>query len=222
MGGNNGGAELVISWDVLYVFLTVVGIDIILSGDNAIVIGAAASRLPPEDRRRAISYGIVGAAVLRIFFAFIAFQLLKIVGLLLAGGLLLLWVAWTMWREFQAQEHETSVAAETAAEITSLGRRMGWRDRPFRQALTTIIIADVSMSLDNVLAVTGAAHDHLYILIFGLALSVMLMAIAAHYIANLLARYNWLMYVGIALVAFVAFRMIYDGSLEVGHALALV
>jgi len=212
----------VIDVELLTVFFTVIGIDIILSGDNAIVIGAAASRLPSHARRRVIGYGIIGAAVLRIFFACIAFYLLQIIGLLLAGGLLLLWVAWTMWREYRAEAEDVSMAESTATALGEVEHKIGWKSRPFRQALTTIILADVSMSLDNVLAVTGAAHDHIYILIFGLALSVLLMAIAANYIANLLAEHRWLMFVGIGLVAAVAFRMIYTGSMEVGHALAIL
>lgn len=208
--------------DFLTVLLTVIGIDIILSGDNAIVIGAAASRLPYHARRRVITYGIIGAAVLRIFFAFIAFHLLQIIGLLLAGGLLLLWVAWTMWREYRSEADDMSMDATTAQALGDVEQKIGWKSRPFRQALTTIILADVSMSLDNVLAVTGAAHDHLGILIFGLALSVLLMAVAAHWIANLLAKYNWLMFVGIGLVAAVALQMIYEGSIEVGVSLGML
>ncbi len=208
--------------ELITIFLTVIGIDIILSGDNAIVIGAAASRLPSHARRRVIAYGIVGAAVLRVFFALIAFHLLQIIGLLLAGGLLLLWVAWTMWREYRAEANDFFLSETMAFAPGQPDSHIGWKSRPFRQALTTIILADVSMSLDNVLAVTGAAHDHLYILIFGLALSVFLMAIAANYIADLLAKHRWLMFVGIGLVAAVAFRMIYDGSVEVGHALAFL
>lgn len=203
-------------WTVL---LTVIGIDIILSGDNAIIIGTAAARLPPEARRKAIAYGIAGAAIMRIFFAIIAFYLLQVIGLLLAGGLLLLWVTWTMWRELHADDVLLEPAELVSNSAEPALQNIGWKSKAFRSAIYTILIADVSMSLDNVLAVTGAAHNHMYILIFGLALSIALMAVAANWVAGLLSRYHWLMYLGIALVFLVAIDMIWRGGIEVGNAM---
>lgn len=193
-------------------FLQVVMIDLVLAGDNAIVIGLAAAGLPKEQRNKAILVGVIAATVLRIVFAGLTIQLLQIVGLLLAGGILLLWVCWKMWRELR-----TSSADEEAAELALEGT-----DAPstaprktFGQAAWQILIADVSMSLDNVLAVAGAAREHPYVMIFGLVLSIALMGLAASYIARLLQRYRWIAYVGLLIILYVALKMIYEGALEI-------
>ncbi|MBF9195698.1 TerC family protein [Microvirga terrestris] len=200
-------------------FLMVVGIDLALAGDNAIVIGLAAAGLPKEQRNKAILLGVLAATVLRIIFALLTTQLLQIVGLLLAGGILLLWVCWKMWRELRAGHEAEQHAAEEALEgrdINQDGTIAGGVPRKtFAQAAWQIVIADVSMSLDNVLAVAGAAREHPYILAFGLLLSIALMGVAASYIARLLQRYRWIAYVGLAIILYVALKMIYEGYVEV-------
>jgi YjbE family integral membrane protein len=193
----------------------VVMIDLVLAGDNAVVIGLAAAGLPSELRRKAIIIGVLAATVLRIGFALIATNILAVVGLLLAGGLLLLWVCWKMWQELRdtGEEHVEEQLAEAEAEIRKSGKR-----KTLKQAVTQIVIADVSMSLDNVLAVAGAAQKHPDALIFGLGLSVVLMGFASAFIAKLLARHRWIAYLGLAVILFVAVRMIYHGADEVfGH-----
>ena len=193
------------------VFLTVVGIDLILSGDNSIVIATAAAGLPAKYRQRAITIGIVIAALTRMAFALIAFYLLQIVGLLLIGGLLLFWVAWSMWR--QIRRAENAAAANDGAEPTIEA------EKSFRRALLIIVVADVSMSLDNVLGVVGAARDHFEILVFGLALSIALMGVAANFIARFMTRYPWIIYVGIALIVYVGADMTWRGFFQVADAL---
>jgi len=199
-------------------FLMVVGIDLALAGDNAIVIGMAAAGLPKEQRNKAILLGVLAATALRILFALVTTQLLQIVGLLLAGGILLLWVCWKMWRELRTS-HEEEMAAEEALEGVDLdkdGTIAGKAPRKtFAQAAWQIVIADVSMSLDNVLAVAGAAREHPYILAFGLLLSIALMGVAASYIAHLLQRFRWIAYIGLAIILYVALKMIYEGFLEI-------
>lgn len=190
----------------------IIVIDVVMSGDNAIVIGMAVAGLPPEIRRRAIVIGIAGAALLRVAFALMTVQLLAIIGLTLAGGLLLLWVCYRMWREIA----ESREARRNHAEAGHVAAKKPVKS--LRQALVLIIIADVSMSLDNVLAVAGAARGHEAMLIFGLALSIVLMAVASNYIARLLERYHWIAYVGLVIVAFVALQMIWRGTAEVGSA----
>ncbi|MBJ6124493.1 TerC family protein [Microvirga splendida] len=200
-------------------FLKVVGIDLALAGDNAIVIGLAAAGLPKEQRNKAILLGIIAATVMRIGFALVTTQLLQIVGLLLAGGILLLWVCWKMWRELRSGHEEEQHAAEEALageDLDSDGTiASGVPRKTFAQAAWQIIIADVSMSLDNVLAVAGAAREHPYILAFGLLLSIALMGLAASYIARLLQRYRWIAYVGLAIILYVALEMIYHGASEI-------
>lgn len=201
-------------------FFSVVMIDLVLAGDNAVVIGLAAAGLPAEMRRKAVLFGILAATVLRIGLAVVAVQLLAIVGLLLAGGLLLLWVCWKMWVEIRDQRaHE--VMAQEALEDTDLNAdgRVGApvKTKSFKHAITQIVVADVSMSLDNVLAVAGAARDHTEALIFGLGLSIVLMGFAAAYIAKLLNRYHWLAYLGLGIVLIVALRMIWHGGEEILH-----
>lgn len=205
-------------------FLSIVAIDIVMSGDNAIVIGMAAAGLSPELRRRAIVFGIMAATVLRISFAAVTVQLLEIIGLLLAGGLLLLWVCWKMGRELHLARRErrrTARAARADADPEEVARARAAPGAPaktFRQAITTIVLADVSMSLDNVLAVAGAARDHIQILIFGLVLSIALMAVASNYIARLLDRHHWIAYIGLLIIAYVSIDMIWRGTHEVARA----
>jgi len=193
-------------------FLLVIAIDLVMSGDNAIIIGMAANSLPKELRRKAIIYGIMGATVLRIIFAAIAAQLLQVIGLTLAGGFLLTWVCWQMWQELREHKSLAEMEAEAAAESAKKGEQSTVN---IRRAMRNIIIADVSMSLDNVLAVAGAARDHLVVLIFGLVLSIALMAVASTFIANLLDRYHWISYIGLAIIVYVAGDMIWRGGFEI-------
>jgi len=207
----------------LSAFLQVIWIDLALAGDNAIVVGMAAAGLPRELRNKAILFGILGAVVIRIGFALITTQLLQIIGLLFAGGLLLLWVSWKLWREIMSerrhrQAHALSAASEAAGGAAAPPAEEE-KPKTFRDAVIQIVIADISMSLDNVLAVAGAAREHEWVLIFGLALSVALMAIAANMIARLLKRYHWIAYIGLAVILYVAGAMIYDGAVEVWHAM---
>ncbi|MGE4220756.1 MAG: TerC family protein [Alphaproteobacteria bacterium] len=208
----------VFSPEVLAAFLQVVMIDLVLAGDNAIVIGLAAAGLPREQRTRAILIGIAAATLLRIVFAAVTAQLLLIVGLLLAGGILLLWVCWKMWRELRTTHQEEEEAAEALSDedINADGTIAGHAPRKtLRQAASQIIIADVSMSLDNVLAVAGAAREHPWVLVFGLILSIALMGVAASFIARILHRFRWIAYVGLAVILYVAIEMIYRGWFEV-------
>jgi YjbE family integral membrane protein len=208
---------------VLTAFLQVIMIDLVLAGDNAIVIGLAAAGLPKEQRNKAILIGILAATVLRIVFAALTTQLLQIVGLLLAGGILLLWVCWKMWRELRAGHHEEGAAEEALADadLNQDGSvAAGPRPKTFAQAAWQIIVADVSMSLDNVLAVAGAAREHPWVLVFGLILSIALMGAAASFIARLLNRHRWIAYVGLAVILYVAVEMIYRGALEVFPSVA--
>jgi YjbE family integral membrane protein len=210
------------SADALSAFFQVIFIDLVLAGDNAIVIGLAASGLPREQRNRAILVGIIAATVLRIFFASITTWLLAIVGLLVAGGLLLLWVCWKMWRELRTTESHAGREALADEDLDRSGEIAGGVPRKtFAQAAWQIVIADVSMSLDNVLAVAGAARDHPIVLIFGLVLSIALMGIAASFIARLLQRHRWIAYVGLLIILYVALRMIWEGAFEVHDAIAL-
>jgi YjbE family integral membrane protein len=208
---------------VLTAFLQVIMIDLVLAGDNAIVIGLAAAGLPKEQRNKAILIGILAATVLRIVFAALTTQLLQIVGLLLAGGILLLWVCWKMWRELRTGHHEEGAAEEALADadLNQDGSvAAGPRPKTLAQAAWQIIVADVSMSLDNVLAVAGAAREHPWVLVFGLILSIALMGAAASFIARLLNRHRWIAYVGLAVILYVAVEMIYRGALEVFPSVA--
>ncbi|HKF71871.1 MAG TPA: TerC family protein [Stellaceae bacterium] len=188
----------------LWALASVMMIDLVLAGDNALVVGMAASGLGVEQRRRAIVWGIVIATVLRVAFAGAALHLLEIIGLTLAGGILLLWVAWKLFREIHALHR--SRASEASPDFAN---------KTLFQACLQIALADISMSLDNVLAVAGAARGSFAILAAGLVVSVALMGVASEYIARLLARYPWISWLGLAVVTFVALRMIYDGSMEV-------
>ncbi|MFO1203908.1 MAG: TerC family protein [Tabrizicola sp.] len=202
----------------LIALLQVIGIDLVLAGDNAIVIGMAAAGLPKELRARAILVGIIAATVMRIGFALAATWLLAITGLLLAGGILLLWVCWKMWRELRDGDHEETEGVEALAEadLNADGTVAGGAPRKtFAQAATQIVIADVSMSLDNVLAVAGAAHGQPTVLIIGLILSVALMGLAASWIAGLLNKFRWIAYVGLLIILYVALKMMWEGWHEV-------
>ena len=186
---------------VISAFFQVLMIDVVLAGDNAIVVGALAAGLPPESRRRVIMIGIVAALVLRIIFALMVTKLLSYsdYGLVLAGGLLLLWVAWRMWRELHrgTPDHDTSGIVAP---------------RSYASAAWSVAVADISMSLDNVLAVAGAAREHPYVLIVGLVLSVALMGVAANVIAQYIERYRWIAYLGLLVIVYVAFKMIWEGA----------
>jgi YjbE family integral membrane protein len=190
-------------------FLQVLAIDLVLAGDNAIVVGALAAGLPAEQRRRVIVIGVIAALVLRILFALIVTQLLQIVGLILIGGLLLLWVAWKMWRDLH-HSGESGGSPEVQGDEHS-GIRPA---KSFTAAVWAVAVADVSMSLDNVLAVAGAARDHPGILIVGLVFAVALMGIAANVIAKYIERYRWIAYVGLAVILWVAVKMMYDGWVD--------
>ncbi|MCB2053566.1 MAG: YjbE family putative metal transport protein [Geminicoccaceae bacterium] len=192
----------------LAALFTVILIDIVLAGDNAVVVGLAAAGLPPHQQRKVIVWGIAIAFVARVLFAIVALQLLAIIGLLLAGGILLLWVAWKMYRELRPQEH-----ADPDAQAGRKGPA-----KTFGSAVVQVAVADVSMSLDNVLAVAGAARDHMTVMIIGLALSIALMGLAAGYIARLMDRHRWIAYVGLVVVLYVALSMIWDGGQEVWTA----
>jgi YjbE family integral membrane protein len=215
--------ESLLSSEALIALGQVIMIDLVLAGDNAIVIGLAAAGLPKEQRNRAILVGIVAATVLRIVFALMTTQLLQILGLLLVGGILLLWVCWKMWRELRdGGAHDIDAVEALANEDVDKdgGVAMGVPRKTFAQAAWQIVIADVSMSLDNVLAVAGAAHEHPTVLIIGLVLSIALMGLAASFIARLLQRHRWIAYVGLIIILYVAGDMIYRGSIEVWPHLA--
>ena len=187
------------------VLAQVLMIDVALAGDNAVVVGMAVAGLPMHRRRTAILLGIGGATVLRIAFGVVALQLLDIIGLTLAGGVLLMWVCWRMYRELRATRHAHGEA--TAGKT-------------LRQAMVQIMIADLSMSLDNVLGVAGAAHGHPWVLAFGLLLSVVLMGVAATAIARLLDRFRWIGWVGLLVVLYVALQMIWNGGWDVFGSLS--
>jgi YjbE family integral membrane protein len=191
---------------VLAAFAQVLMIDLVLAGDNAIVVGALAAGLPPDQRRKVIILGVLAALVLRIAFALVVSQLLQIVGLVLAGGLLLLWVAWRMWRELRDAGESAGSPEIEGDEDSGIAA-----SKSFAAAAWGVAIADVSMSLDNVLAVAGAARVHPGILIVGLILSVALMGIAANLIAKYIDRYRWIGYLGLAVIMWVALKMIWDG-----------
>ena len=208
----------IFTYEGLVALMQVIGIDLVLAGDNAIVIGLAAAGLPKELRAKAILVGIIAATVMRIGFALMTTQLLEIAGLLLAGGILLLWVCWKMWRELSTPHvaEDAAVEALANADLNADGTiAKGAPKKTFAQAATQIVIADVSMSLDNVLAVAGAAHGHPTVLIIGLILSIALMGLAASYIANLLNKHRWIAYVGLLIILYVALKMMWEGWHEV-------
>jgi YjbE family integral membrane protein len=208
--------DLHVSPDVLAAFAQVILIDLVLAGDNAIVIGLAAAGLPAEQRNKAILVGVLAATVLRIAFAGVTTQLLKVVGLLFAGGLLLLWVCWKMWRELRTSHPEQNGGEGFSDyDINADGTIAGRAPRKtFAAAAWQIVIADVTMSLDNVLAVAGAAREHPMVLVFGLTLSIALMGLAASLIARLLQRHRWIAYLGLAVILYVALAMMVRGAQE--------
>ena len=194
----------------LIALINVIMIDVVLAGDNAIIVGMTASRVAAEIRAKVIFWGIAGAVVLRILFAGITAQLLTVVGLTLAGGILLLWVCWKMYRQLTAGHPDPgALPAAGAAPLAAM---------TFGQAVSQVVLADVTMSLDNVLAVAGAAKGSLLILSLGLAIAIVLMAVASHFIARLLVRYPWITWIGLAIVVYVALSMIWDGWHQVERA----
>ncbi len=187
---------------LLPILAQVLMIDLVLAGDNAVVIGLAVNGLPVAQRGRAILAGVAGATIIRIIFALVAVKMLAVIGLTLAGGVLLLWVVWKSARELRHSQ-TAPVAVQAVGQL--------------RSAILRIIVADVSMSLDNVLAVAGAAHGHPVLLVIGLIVSVALMGFAANLVARLLSRFRWLAWVGLAIVLYVSLTMIYQGSFQVAH-----
>ncbi|CAN7406785.1 hypothetical protein ASC89_05525 [Devosia sp. Root413D1] len=207
-------------------FFQVIMIDLVLAGDNAVVIGLAAAGLPADLRRKAILIGIIAATILRICFALITTQLLALGGgLLIAGGLLLLWVCWKMYRELSVSHEDEHNATEALADadLNADGTVSGKKKKSLKAAVWQIIIADVSMSLDNVLAVAGAAQHHEVALIFGLGLSVLLMGVAATLVAGLLHKYRWIAWLGLVIILYVAVKMLYEGADQLlGHTLPMI
>ena len=191
-------------------FLQVLMIDIVLAGDNAIVVGALAAGLPADQRKKVIFIGVIAALVLRIAFALVVTQLMAIIGLIFIGGLLLVWVAWRMWRDLRDQSGQSPGSDEITGDEHS-GLKPA---KSFAGAAWAVAIADVSMSLDNVLAVAGAARDHPGILIVGLIFAVALMGLAANIIATYIERFRWIAYVGLAVIVYVAGKMIYEGWID--------
>lgn len=198
--------DLVVGWSDVIAFFTVVAIDVALAGDNALVVGMAAAGLPQSQRKKAIMSGIALAAGMRIIFALFTVQLLQIVGLMLAGGILLLWVSWKLWREIRSHEAKAAQAAVNAPKT-------------LRQAVMQIALADISMSLDNVLAVAGAARDHFWVLVAGLGLSVVLMGLAASLVARVIGKYHWIAYGGLLIILYVSLSMLWDGWHDVAGKL---
>lgn len=206
--------------------LQVIFVDLVLAGDNAIVVGMVAAGLPVADRRRVIIIGIVAATVMRVLFAVVTVELMKVVGLVLAGGLLLLWVCWKLWREIEDRGKE-SIAANAKidmahdpeglelAAVPAEATGQAESGKRLRRAIVQIVIADLSMSLDNVLAVAGIAREHTWILVTGLIFSVAFMGLAAAYIARLLGRHHWIAYIGLIVIFYVAVDMIASGALDV-------
>lgn len=214
----------ILTYEGFVALLGVIGIDLVLAGDNAIVIGLAAAGLPKEQRAKAILVGIIAATVMRIGFALIAAELLQIVGLMLAGGLLLLWVCWKMWTELRHTDASDTMAEEALSgeDLNADGSVAGGAPtKTFAQAALQIVVADVSMSLDNVIAVSGAAHGHPTVLVVGLVLSVALMGFAASFVAQLLNKHRWIAYLGLAIIVYVALKMIWEGWHQIAPVVGL-
>jgi YjbE family integral membrane protein len=187
-------------------FGKVIAIDLMMAGDNVVVLGALAAGLPAAQRRKVITVGVAIALLYLISFALIATQLLHVIGLLLAGGLMLLWVSWKLFRELRSQDRAPDDYTDEECEA-----RAKAEPKSFRQAVFQVVLADLSMSLDNVLAVAGAARDHPAVLFFGLALSVTMMGLAANVIARIIERHRWVAYIGLVVILYVAGNMIYEG-----------
>lgn len=209
-----------ISFSELSALIQVFIVDLVMAGDNAIVVAMVVAGLPREQRGRIMILGIAAATIFRVIFALLTVYLLQIIGLMLLGGLLLLWVCWKLWSDLQEQAQKPLVAENMdessdskLSQDATLPRKTVW------QAITQIIIADVSMSLDNVLAVAGVARGYAWVLVVGLVLSVAFMGLAAMYIAKLLARHNWIGYVGLAVIFYVASSMIYEGGIQVWNVM---
>jgi YjbE family integral membrane protein len=220
----------------LSALLQVIMVDLVLAGDNAIVVGMVAAGLPRAQRSKVILIGIVAATLLRVAFAVVTSQLLQIIGLTLAGGILLLWVCWKLWRELRQDKRQHAAvdhveagvggmlptadfdAAQSAGAPAQSDDSRPGPPKTFRNAVIQIVVADVSMSLDNVLAVAGVAGDHTWVLVVGLILSVAFMGAAAALIAGLLKRFHWISYIGLAIIFYVACKMIWDGTHEVVRA----
>jgi len=202
-----------------FALLQVILIDLVLAGDNAVVIGMSAAHVQHSDRRTVIFWGLAAAVVLRVVLAIFAVHLLKFVPLVIAGGILLLWVCWRLWRDVR-QANKERQAAKVLSDCTPTPAVHTHKShgKAVRRAIVQIAAADISMSLDNVLAVAGAAMNHITVLVIGLMLSVALMGLAASFVARLLSRYPWISYAGIFIVLFVALRMIWDGVMRLHEA----
>jgi YjbE family integral membrane protein len=198
-----------LSTSALLALLQVLMINVVLSGDNAVVIGMVAARVEPKDRPSVILWGMVAAVVLRILLALVAVDLLNILGLSLAGGVVLLWVAWRLYRDIREQKEEL---AAHAADGKKAGAHASSTVVPLKRAILQIAVADISMSVDNVLAIAGAANQNIAVLVIGLVVSIAFMGVAATYIARLLQRYPALSYIGVLLIIYVGAKMIWEGS----------
>ena len=212
------------SYSALFALAQVLMINIVLSGDNAVIIGMVAARVAEKDQRQVILWGMAAAVVLRVLLALVAVDLLNVLGLSLAGGIILLWVAWRLYRDIReaAQEKE---GLETIAEATDPSaphaHHLHHAKLPLKKAIIQIAIADISMSVDNVLAIAGAANENIPVLVIGLVVSIALMGVAATYVAKLLQKYHWLSYVGVVLIVYVAGEMIWEGGGDVPQILHL-
>ena len=205
----------------LWALAQVLIIDVVLAGDNAVVIGMAAAKVPLAHRRKVIFWGLAAAVALRIAMAAVTTTLMSIVGLMLAGGILLLWVSWRLYRDIALQKEEDAGAAVTAdTEAPAVDTPVKDADRAIvKKAILQIFLADVSMSLDNVLAVAGAARDHIEVLVIGLLMSIVLMGVAAGFVAKLLQKYHWISYVGLIIVVYVALSMMWHGYEDIAKAM---
>ena len=199
--------------------IQVILIDIAMAGDNAIVIGLAATRVPKQDRRKVIFGGLAAAVVLRLVLAVMTATILERIGLMFAGGILLLWVAWRLYRDIHHSHDDRIGAKALTHDVDHAGHCAPAPQHDVRKAIIQIAVADVSMSLDNVLAVAGAAMKHVWVLVVGLMLSIALMGFAASLVARLLQRHPWISYAGLTIVVYVALRMIYFGGMEIWGAM---
>jgi len=197
----------------LVALLQVILIDLVLAGDNAVFIGMSAARVPPDQRRKVIFWGLAAAVVIRVILAMLTATLMAIIGLVFAGGILLLWVSWRLYREFNQTSEEEAGAFALRGKVHPETAHLSTQG--IRKAVMQIVVADLSMSLDNVLGVAGAARDHVWVLAIGLMLSIGLMGIAAAMVANLLQRHPWINYAGLIIIVYVALRMIWDGGADI-------